>query len=548
MFLPRVPYGQVKALVLVVTFLAMTLVSLMYRMYKQPAPYEFTEGRTSPWHEWNKTAPRIQSEEVQYLKYLVQTYGLTKDVRWHSRRMRSTYSASKRLSMTDTTLRFMPAGDSIRINVDDENLDLSSEQPVNLVLHRSARPDELDASAFLFGISSTYSRLIYANHSLIRDWQRWLTDGKGTSNGAQVLLALHDASKTEIDKITRILQSAGIDAAVTSSKPSLDTASRYMDLLQSLMQNQDKGEKRSSMQRKFLSLIDDDTFFPSMDKLLRELAKFKNDEPYYIGVPSERSDWFVERNESMTYGGGAVFVTQAMAEMAASCFRKDKRDNEFGSGSAWDAVLYDCISKNTEENLHILPSFYSPEDDQRYGQETISNEGYGGGIQPLTLHHARNWHRFEAGKGHLVTSVCGEDCFLQRFQFKDDWILVNGYSITNFPDGMDAIPLKKGSKLLTQDSRDAKPIKIHESIVLDSTERLAETADMKMIVWTGRKRVWRLADSKLLDNGEVWQAYIKRKDGGNWDDYVDRRLSGDRIHSDEERTDRDSVIVLIWEP
>lgn len=548
MFLPRVPYGQVKALVLIVAFLAMTLVSLMYRMYRPPAPYEFTEGRTSPWHEWNKTVPRVQSEEVQYLKYLVATHGLTRDVRWHSRRMRPTYSAAKRLSMTDSTFKFMPADDSMRVNVNDENLDLPSDLPLNVMLHRSARPDELDASTLLFGISSTYSRLTYSNHSLIRDWQRWLTDGKGASNGAQVVLALHDASKPEIDKISEVLQTAGIGATVVSLKPSMDTASRYMDVLQSLMKRQDEQQRASSDQTKFLALVDDDTFFPNLDKLLRELAKFKAVEPYYIGLPSERSDWFVERNESMTYGGGSVFLTRPMAETAASCFRKDKRADVLVSGSSWEMALYDCISKNNKEQLHILPSFYSPEDDKRYGEEIISNEGYSGGIQPLTLHHARNWHRFEAGKGHMVTSVCGEDCFLQRFQFKDDWILVNGYTITNYPDGMDAIPLKKGSKLLTQDSRDAKQVKIHESLILDSAERLAETAEMKIIVWTGRRRVWRLADSKILDNGEVWQAYIKKKDGGNWDDYVDRRLSGDRIHSDEEKTDRDSIIVLIWEP
>ena len=66
---------------------------------------------------------------------------------------------------------------------------------------------------------------------------------------------------------------------------------------------------------------------------------------------------------------------------------------------------------------------------------------YESGRLPLSLHHwKRGWWDERDGPAfpivamHLISDICGE-CFLQRWQFKGDVIISNGYSIATYPTG-----------------------------------------------------------------------------------------------------------------
>jgi hypothetical protein len=526
--------------------LTITTFIFMLRVYSRPpAPtvYDYTEGRTSPWREWNDTSTSA-TEEVGYLEYLYEEYGLTRDIPWFARRIRSTFKAGKRLSMTEVSSKFL-SRDFRRVRIDDEYLSLTAESAIKMPFHISARPDQVDASELLFGISTTAARLSYSNYSLIQDWERWLTDGAGKSNGATLLLTLYRSSKEEVARIGRTLSERGIDATVDMIEMGSDATKRYADLARRLAKHGEALTGQGS-EKKFYSLVDDDVFFPSMAMLLEKLSDFSPRKEFYIGAPSEKqSDWVTERNVTMTYGGGAVFVTPPMAEkmVALPCLESAGDGGSGDESSLWDEHIYKCVASRTKTNLHVLPSYYSPEDDL-YGEYSAGNQGYGGGIQPLTLHHYKNWHRFEAGRGHQVTTVCGEECFLQRFHFRDDWILVNGYTLSQYPDGVSTVAVTKGSRLVSQ-SREQKRTPVSEQLVIERADR---PNDMKAIAWAGPKRTWRLLDSRITSSGEVWQSYVKRKgasdsygDVGEWD-------RGDKIHTDEQPANEDSVIVLIWEP
>ena len=67
---------------------------------------------------------------------------------------------------------------------------------------------------------------------------------------------------------------------------------------------------------------------------------------------------------------------------------------------------------------------------------------YESGRLPLSLHHwkhgwwdERDGPAFPMVAMHLISDICG-DCFLQRWQFKGDMILSNGYSIATYPTGV----------------------------------------------------------------------------------------------------------------
>lgn len=571
MAIPRlvVSYGQVRALrvVLVAVVICVTLVTTLRLHNRAPEPsiYDYTEGRTAPWRDWrhgdNET--HANSPEGRFLKQLIQKHDLTNEVTWSARVVQAKFGAgrmkSKRPSMTEVATRLLER-DFVNTRVADADLRLGLEDGEKLKLPvAGAKGAAVDASTLLFGVSTTYERLAYADHELIRDWQSWLTDGNGKSNGASLLLTLHKTTtKDELEEVEETLRSFGIDATVQLSKGGDDSTSRYIDLLQEL-----KSHSATLKGKTFIGLVDDDVFFPSIGKLIQKLSKFHPDKQYYIGAPSERSDWAVDTNKTITYGGGAVFLTLPMVEqlVKSPCITSDTasplttdlktrvsspRTQEFHTGVQWDIQLYECITKHTSTDLHVLPSFFNPEKGELYSAADGTgpiDEGYASGTQPLTLHQYRNVHRFEAGKGHLVTRICGEDCFLQRFLFKDDWVLVNGYTLSHYPDGVDTVSLKHKKTSAQAEGDDGQKVVLGKRLVVDSDQ---SDEDPKAIAWAGRKRTWRLLDARVDESGEIWQAYVKRKDGGN--QFEDSRIPGDRIHAEEERTDKDSIVVLIWKP
>ncbi|CAK7262799.1 hypothetical protein SEPCBS57363_000228 [Sporothrix epigloea] len=68
----------------------------------------------------------------------------------------------------------------------------------------------VDASGLMVGISTTYSRLHNNDFAAIDDWARWLTDGKGQSNGAFLYLVLHRPRNNETKTVRDLLIERGI--------------------------------------------------------------------------------------------------------------------------------------------------------------------------------------------------------------------------------------------------------------------------------------------------------------------------------------------------
>lgn len=549
-------YGRVKvirvaAVALLLTVALLALLHNRREAARQPSIYDYTEGRTSPWRDWKNKQNATRSAEVNFLDHLIKKHGLTSEVTWSARVVQAKRGEAGRgrPSVTDVAGKLIPK-DFANVRIQDPKLRLEVDRSaLKLPVAGGVKTNEVDASALLFGISTTYSRLTYLDGALLRDWERWLTDGSGKSNGASLLLTLQKSSSTDADRMEKTLRSMGIDATVLVSDGAGESA--YVDLVHKLKSHRAPGKG-------YVALVDDDIFFPNMGKLVQKLSKFDSDKEYYIGAPSERSDWVIEYDKTLTYGGGAVFLTAPMLGQLSQLPCTNPSSNRATalksrhSGEQWDLLLYECITTHTSVDLHVLPSFYNPEEEQQYSEQDrriLVAEGYASGAQPLTLHHYRNLHRFEAGKGHMVASACGEACFLQRFRFRDDWILVNGYTLSHYPDGVDTMRLKKEPKKQKQlDDEDGQQVVFGRRIVVDGESAERSDDDVKVIAWAGRKRTWRLLDARVGEGGEIWQAYIKRRGGGNSFGEIDERPQGDAVHAEEETTDRDSVVLLIWQP
>ncbi len=72
----------------------------------------------------------------------------------------------------------------------------------------------------------------------MHDWERWLTDGNRTTNGAGLLLTLNHASESEVTRAMEVLRERGIEAVVSASEG--DVAVRYADLVGQLKKQNDE--------------------------------------------------------------------------------------------------------------------------------------------------------------------------------------------------------------------------------------------------------------------------------------------------------------------
>ncbi|KZL86205.1 hypothetical protein CI238_03685 [Colletotrichum incanum] len=474
---------------------------------------------------------KTPEHDANYLRVLAERNNLTHNILWFSQRIKVVPDAPERFPMTNAKQGFAE-NDFQNFRWDDENSSLETGGAVNVLpVTKSPKPDAVDASNLLFGISTSYNRLTYDNNALIKDWQRWLTNGRGSSNGATIVVTLHQATSQEAWEVYEKMHEAGIDATVIPLDRNLDKTSRYMDMTTILL-DVNEALAEQGHPKHYFGLIDDDVFFPTPGQLISKLSKFDTSSPYYIGLPSERPDWSVENDTAVTHGGSAIFFTPSAALIISHL---PCRPNEgfTGNHTRWDEILYDCVKDHTDLPFHILPSFYSPTD----ALYNIQAATYDLGISPLTLRHYRSRHGLNPSQAHLVTSICGEACFLQRFNLGDNWVLVNGYSITHYCSGFDVVPMASDANLLgaMQYGQEAE-MPLGEGIVLHETSEKKE-----VVTWSGTRNVWQFLDVVVGERGEVWQAYVKRRgQSGFMDGEVDGE-DGDGDHLD-------SVIVLVWEP
>ncbi|KAF6821173.1 hypothetical protein CMUS01_11422 [Colletotrichum musicola] len=465
-------------------------------------------------------------DAAAHLGALGEKHGLTRNVSLFSRRVRAAPEALQRRSMTDVQQVFSDAEwESIRL--DDKKLSLGAGEDMSLPVAKITKPGDVDASDLLFGVVTTYNRISHANDSLVRSWRQWLTDGRGSVNGASVVVALYNTTTREAWATHDKLLNAGIDATVLTLNDNLDPVSRYFEVMDILLEVS-KALADDGHAKKYIGLVEDDIFFPTPGQLLSKLSKFDAQDPYYIGVPSERPDWTVKDDVAITHGGGAVFLTPPAAVTISNlaCYSPDSPP--FANTTTWDAVLHECVSKHTKMPLHVLSSFYSPRD-ALYNMQAHT---YDLGVSPLALRHAESRHQIDASRAHFVAAACGEACFLQRFRFADDWVLVNGYSLTHYCAGFEVVPMSSRAALqgAMQYGLEAE-LPVGDGVVLDETD-----AKKEIVTWRGTRYVWSFLDAVVGNDGEVWQVYA-RKGGGP--------LSGE--DEEEGGAELDSVIVLIWE-
>lgn len=463
------------------------------------------------------SAPAYSNEpsQISYLQKILKQKQVGPEVTFATATLRYKATAKERLSVTEVLQPLFP--DKF-VSIDlQEAKTLPQGRTVSVPVTKSATPSQIDASMLLFGVSTTYKRFSDPEKGPLKEWTRWLTDGQGRSNGAGIVLCLHEATHQQVTQAAKILIAAGINATVQQSDPSLDMPGRYVSLIDILYNHP------TYSARKFYGLIDDDTFFPSMQKFLNRLSTYDHTKKYYIGAFTERMDFIVNHKAPMAFGGaGVIFTGPAIDELAhLDCLATDSEGSYLEWGHQGDHLVYNCLHNHTDLTLTYEPTMHQMD---QFGDPSGFYES---GRQSLTIHHFKSWHHFIPDKMHIASSACGEDCVLQRFQFSDDFVVSNGFSVAEYPYGisfnMDQIENTFNQGLIKNGGED--------------TSLIYSFGPMrKNLKNSGMKKAWELIDARDEGNGRVRQIYVKRMGDQRW------------VTAAEAPPDRDSVIVLLWEP
>lgn len=336
---------------------------------------------------------------------------------------------------------------------------------------QSKRP--VDASKIVFGVATNLERL----EASLEAFAYWA--GK---TGARIL-SLVEAGSGDTGQMAKVLRDAeDLEIKLEIARQNLSAEStdgdRYFALIKHLH------DQRGDEPVEWAVLIDDDTFFPSMQKLLNRLDQYDAFQPQYLGGLTE--DLHQMQNWGyMAYGGGGVFLSMPLLEQLYDNFEECNSTGIEGG----DKRVADCIYAHTMTKLSWEPGLH---------QTDIHGDASGfyeaARAQPLSIHHWKSWNEVDVVSLSAVASVCGAQCLLQRYRFEDGWTLVNGFSIFKYSD-----------------------------------EYEAEEFDMEQTWWDGGDYGHSLAplrpkddgkvsyrlEASVVNEGEVRQYYVRRRDSGD---------------------------------
>ncbi|CAK7231411.1 hypothetical protein SCUCBS95973_007905 [Sporothrix curviconia] len=324
-------------------------------------------------------------------------------------------------------------------------------------------PATTNYSHLLFGVASSHGRLLKA----LDGFAHWLG---GTEARLMAIVQEHDEegeegaaandnrgktkdTQQQLAGLERAYRARGVrlTALPPQNKAARTVVQNHFAVLAVLLE-------AASPEARWLGIVDDDTFVPSLYKLDATLAKHDHARPTWLGALSEDFD-AMARWGYMAYGGAGVFVSVPLARELAphmvQCLQQKKGERVGGpmtiagasssssssffsssSGKAgWkttgDGLLRDCIYRHSTTKLTVVPGLYQHD---LYGD---IDGFYESGVLPLSVHHWRSWYKAPLPAMATVNRLCG-DCFLERFLWNSPdtkppvTLLSNGYSITQY--------------------------------------------------------------------------------------------------------------------
>jgi hypothetical protein len=287
--------------------------------------------------------------------------------------------------------------------VDLSNPDATAICPAAINVEVPFSPGSVEASHLDFAISTSADRLMDAMDA----FEHW-----AGGNNARIFALIEPLADTR--RIQRKAQALGLALHLLESGE--DYEKRYSSLVTILSDN-------AREETKWSCIMDDDTFFPSMPRLVDMLSRYDETKPYWIGGLTE-SQAQMAMFGIIAYGGAGMFLSRPMLHKLQDVWGECDALNEHGDGK-----IAHCIYQHTSTKLTIEPRLHQLDlfaDASGFFEASRS--------MPVSLHHWKSYFQADMVKLSAVSSICGNECLLRQWRFADGWILTNGYSVIQYSD------------------------------------------------------------------------------------------------------------------
>jgi Fringe-like len=282
-------------------------------------------------------------------------------------------------------------------------------------------------------------------------------------------------------KAQRKAKSLGLNVELFES--TVDYENRYSLLVKLLADN-------ARPQTRWFCIMDDDTFFLSMPRLLQMLEKYDDTQPHYVGTVTE-SDSQLSMFGIFAYGGAGMFFSRPLMDELGQIWDECDAGTDHGDGKIAHCVYQYSHSKLEMENGLNQLDLMSDASGWFEAARSI----------PVSLHHWKSWFMADVVKMTAVREVCGTNCILRQWRFADGWVLTNGFSV-----------IHHGASVTDE----------HGAFAMEKTwDDLNGSTDESFVRTLGPLRgrefdkiSFRLEDV-VLEGGQVRQIYIRRVEGGD---------------------------------
>ncbi|MCJ1337656.1 hypothetical protein MMC09_002939 [Bachmanniomyces sp. S44760] len=384
----------------------------------------------------------------------------------------------------------------------ESKITLSNCSPIQLhVSSFDTRP--VDGSELLVGVATTLKRLQEA----VPHISQWASHTK-----LKLVISMeHDAAEARmVESELQNLYHLNIHIKITTGS----WEDRYLGLV-TLLNNERTPATR------WIVLADDDTYFPSLQRLKTMLSAYDPNDPVYIGGLSESFLVFT-RYKQVGMGGAGVFLSVTLVDELLSswdqCLEIVKQQVRTPWKYGTDALIGRCITELTPTKLSIAPHLHQL-DLLAHGRSQIADASgfYESGRDIVSLHHWRSWHRADVVGIHRVKTICGDACPLQRWQFRDNVILTNGFSVVQYPHLVPDLS-KMEMTFFTEGAMADNPQGGNDKKGTWSEVGHSLTPTRPELIEGKDKKSYKLLDSKEYRDG-VRQLYVNR--GGQVDQVLD---------------------------
>jgi hypothetical protein len=289
--------------------------------------------------------------------------------------------------------------------------DVNVAQPVPELAYQTATilaptHHTADASSLMIGLATTLDRL----RDSLPAFAHWAS---GTRVKFVVVIKPQEPGGTTIDEITKLYTAHHI--SITLVESALPWYDQYVSLLAVL-------HDHASPTTKWTCIMDDDTYFFSMARVLAMLAKYDHTQPYYIGGLTENKDG-IDRIGILGFGGAGVFLSlPLLKQLRPYNERCIALPDDAGDIRVRHCIHEFSLTKFTWEHYLFQMDLH--------GDVTGFYEA--ARTRPVSTHHWHSWHFHDMAKVGAVGDVCGNECVLQKYTLRDGYMLTNGFSIVKY--------------------------------------------------------------------------------------------------------------------